>query len=379
MFTMTDANQTTALQSKANNVDVYIRDVVYTKAEVNTRLQDKEPWFYTAIPLMEIYNAQLGRNEISLTETFLTSVNNKRDATQVDAQIVSKLAGAITPSKIEITNAVWPQIKVNNTSTTNDPCEIMFSRQSRNTYLACSMGVSGDTARGAFWWAGGSDRININCETGLVKINVALETPVIQSNIIKGLSTTTLRIEDNVVITGNATINGTITASNSNPFWIAGKVAASGASSATLGRYSFSSSKVATGQYTITPNSSNPFPNANYTVQLTIADKIKLKNNESIGSSNDETVAFYGSDDTVDIHANTFSIMNDLLSFTQRGTEAFDIVTDINCVPFKNEFPNALAGWVSTFELEVFNQQDICLYPNLLGTALDIKGVQTNC
>ena len=117
----------------------------------------------------------------------------------------------------------------------------------------------------------------------------------------------------------------------------------------------------------------------NYTVQLTIADKVKLKNNESIGSSNDETVPFYGSDDTVDIHANTFSIMNDLLSFTQRGTEAFDIVTDINCVPFKNEFPNALAGWVSTFELEVFNQQDICLYPNLLGTALDIKGVQTNC
>ncbi len=116
-----------------------------------------------------------------------------------------------------------------------------------------------------------------------------------------------------------------------------------------------------------------------YTVQLTIADKVKLKNDESIGSSNSETIPFYGSDDTVDIHANTLSILNDLISFTQRGTEALDIVTEPLAVPFKNEFPNALAGWVCTFDLEVFNQQDICLYPNLLGTALDIKGVQTDC
>ena len=117
----------------------------------------------------------------------------------------------------------------------------------------------------------------------------------------------------------------------------------------------------------------------NYTVQLTIADKVKLKNNESIGRTNYEEVPFFGSDDTVDIHANTLSILNDLLSFTQRGTEALDIVTEPIAVPFKNEFPNALAGWVCTFDLEVFNQQDICLFPNLLGTALNIKGVQTDC
>jgi hypothetical protein len=117
----------------------------------------------------------------------------------------------------------------------------------------------------------------------------------------------------------------------------------------------------------------------NYTVQLTIADKVKLKNNESVGSSNSETIPFFGTDDTVDIHANTLSILNDLLSFTRLGTEAFSIVTAINAVPFKNEFPNALAGWVCTFDLEVFNDQDICLYPNLLGSALNIKGVQTDC
>jgi len=116
-----------------------------------------------------------------------------------------------------------------------------------------------------------------------------------------------------------------------------------------------------------------------YTVQLTIADKVKLKNDESIGSSNSETIPFYGSDDTVDIHANTLSILNDLLSFTRNGTDAFDIMSDPLAVPFKNEFPNALAGWVCTFDLELFNQQNICLYPNLLGTELDIKGVQTDC
>ena len=116
-----------------------------------------------------------------------------------------------------------------------------------------------------------------------------------------------------------------------------------------------------------------------YTVQLTIADKVKLKNNESFGRTNYEDVPFYGNDDTVDIHANTLSILNDLLSFTQRGTEALDIITEPMAMPFKNEFPNALAGWVCTFDLEVFNQQDICLFPNLLGSALNIKGVQTDC
>jgi len=116
-----------------------------------------------------------------------------------------------------------------------------------------------------------------------------------------------------------------------------------------------------------------------YTVQLTIGDKVKLKNNESVGSSNSETIPFYGNDDSVDIHSNTFSILNDLLSFSARATDAINIISQPTAIPFKNEFPNALAGWVCTFDLEIFNSRDICLYPNLLGTELDIKGVQTNC
>ena len=116
-----------------------------------------------------------------------------------------------------------------------------------------------------------------------------------------------------------------------------------------------------------------------YTIQLTIADKIKDKNNESIGSSNDETIPFFGTNDTVDIHANTLSILNDLMVFTQRVTLAFDFVSDPIAKPFVNELPNGLAGWVCTMQLEAFNQDDACLYPNLLGTDLDIKGVQTDC
>ena len=116
-----------------------------------------------------------------------------------------------------------------------------------------------------------------------------------------------------------------------------------------------------------------------YTVQLTIADKIKDKNDESFGSSNEQSIPFFGTDDTVDIHANAFSILNDLLVFTQRVTTAFEIVSEPNAIPFKNEMPNGLAGWVCTFELEVFNNEDACLFPNLLGSALNIKGVQTDC
>jgi hypothetical protein len=116
-----------------------------------------------------------------------------------------------------------------------------------------------------------------------------------------------------------------------------------------------------------------------YTIQLTLADKIKDKNNESIGSSNDQSIPFFGTDDTVDIHANTLSILNDLLVFTKRNTMAFNFISEPMAVPFKNEMPNGLAGWVCTMELEAFNQEDACLYPNLLTGGLEIKGVQTDC
>ena len=108
--------------------------------------------------------------------------------------------------------------------------------------------------------------------------------------------------------------------------------------------------------------------NTVFTCQLTVADKVKLKNNESVGERNEDIIAFYGTDDVVDIHTNTLNILNDLISFTQLSptTDAFEISTVINCVPFRDNFDNGLAGWVATFELVTHNNRDRCLY-NLLG------------
>ena len=68
----------------------------------------------------------------------------------------------------------------------------------------------------------------------------------------------------------------------------------------------------------------------NYTIQLTVADKIKNKNNESSGSLNQQSIDYFkGVDDTIDIHNNTLGILNDLTSYTQRGVQAFDIDGEI--------------------------------------------------
>ena len=97
-------------------------------------------------------------------------------------------------------------------------------------------------------------------------------------------------------------------------------------------------------------------------IQLTVADKIKNKNNESNPTTNEQTIPFYGVDDTVDIHANTLSIINDLTAYTQRSVDGLDINGDIICNPFSDRFNNGLAGWVCNFTLTVHNNRDICLF-----------------
>lgn len=110
---------------------------------------------------------------------------------------------------------------------------------------------------------------------------------------------------------------------------------------------------------------------SDYSIQLTIADKIKNKDNESEPRTNAETIPFYGVDDTVDIHANTLSILNDLTAYTQRGVDGFEINSEISCLPFEDRFNNGLAGWVATFTLTTHNDRNRCLFflvdPNYLG------------
>lgn len=99
-----------------------------------------------------------------------------------------------------------------------------------------------------------------------------------------------------------------------------------------------------------------------YGVQITIADKVKLKGNESSGSHNQQTIEFEGVDDTVDIHANTLSILNDLLSYTDRKEEGFEIQGTTVCTAFKQDFDNGLAGFSADFVLRVHNDRNICLF-----------------
>lgn len=99
-----------------------------------------------------------------------------------------------------------------------------------------------------------------------------------------------------------------------------------------------------------------------YTIQLTIADKIKQKNNESDGVYNKQTIPYYGTDDTVDIHANTLAVINDLLSYTEYAVSNFDIDGIINCEAFKDRFDNGLGGWVASFDLITHNDRPRCIY-----------------
>lgn len=99
-----------------------------------------------------------------------------------------------------------------------------------------------------------------------------------------------------------------------------------------------------------------------YQVQLIVADKTKVLENDSNPITNEQTTPFYGVDDVVDIHANTLSILNDLTSYTQRSVEGFEINGDISCTPFVDRFNNGLAGWSADFELTVHNDKNRCLF-----------------
>lgn len=99
-----------------------------------------------------------------------------------------------------------------------------------------------------------------------------------------------------------------------------------------------------------------------YSVKLMILDKIHDKENTSSGSLNEETEDFWKHSDEIDIHANTLSVLNDLISFLKRGTTAFDIIGDVRCMAIKQEFPNNLAGWGADFLLQTPNEMNICLF-----------------
>jgi len=110
-----------------------------------------------------------------------------------------------------------------------------------------------------------------------------------------------------------------------------------------------------------------------HSCELTIADKVKLKSNESNGVTNSQIVPFYGTDDTIDILANTLAIINDLTTYTQFSVEAFDIPGNITLVPFKDKFDNGLAGHICQFDLVSFGFRNRCTYTLLADGDLDFS------
>lgn len=110
-----------------------------------------------------------------------------------------------------------------------------------------------------------------------------------------------------------------------------------------------------------------------HSCELTIADKVKLKSNESNPQTNEQSIPYYGTDDLVDILANTLSICNDLTTYTQFSVQAFDIPGNITTIPFREQFDNGLAGHVCRFDLVAHGFRNRCTYDLLLDSDLDFS------
>jgi hypothetical protein len=110
--------------------------------------------------------------------------------------------------------------------------------------------------------------LNINKE-GWVDVPLYLTTQELVTDSIRAQTEEFLTINDNVIITGNLRVDG-LMEGNTNPFWIAGKFAANGTTVlSSRGRYPFTVVRNGPGFYTISPSTSNPFPEIHYLISLT--------------------------------------------------------------------------------------------------------------
>lgn len=96
-----------------------------------------------------------------------------------------------------------------------------------------------------------------------------------------------------------------------------------------------------------------------YTINLIVGDKVKeLKNDNEIEIP--QLVDFYGKDDEVYIFANTSGIINDVLSYIDNQTRAFNIEGSFSLTPFSDKYKNGISGFSTTFNLSTFNNRNSC-------------------
>ena len=120
-----------------------------------------------------------------------------------------------------------------------------------------------------------------------------------------------------------------------------------------------------------------------YQIQLIVADKSKIMREDVVPPNertNRQIVPFDGTDDVVDIHANTLAILNDLTAYTQLGNYGMEVNSDIACTPFADRFNNGLVGWSAEFTLTVHNDKNRCLFFLIIpdGSYWKVKDCETN-
>ena len=102
--------------------------------------------------------------------------------------------------------------------------------------------------------------------TGVITADYRIVTPLLYATTIRASNATVVTIQDDARMTCNLIVNGTITASNSNPFYTAGKVSTAGVILTSKGRGTFTASRSSTGVFVITPTIA--FGNTNYLINI---------------------------------------------------------------------------------------------------------------
>jgi len=72
---------------------------------------------------------------------------------------------------------------------------------------------------------------------------------------------------------------------------------------------------------------------------------------------------FLGNSNTHDILNTQLSVSNRLVTRLRKGQlyeDGFQLVGDATCEPFFDRFENVLAGWATSFTLEIFNDLNYC-------------------
>ena len=72
---------------------------------------------------------------------------------------------------------------------------------------------------------------------------------------------------------------------------------------------------------------------------------------------------FLGNSNTHDILNTQLSVSNKLITRLRKGQmyeDGYQLVGDATCEPFFDRFDNLLAGWATSFTVEIFNDLDYC-------------------